>query len=110
MLECLNKINTLPFSLFPVPHSLFPINSSDKTEHKLRSEDVFCQLRLGRENLLEFVWRDGVITPYRFVWRDGVIAPYRKTDKLANYQTDSTCKLLSSLESRQVLQLDSLTV
>jgi hypothetical protein len=44
-------------------------------------------LRLGRENLLEFVWRDGVI------------APYRQTDKLANYQTDSTCKLLSSLES-----------
>ena len=33
-----------------------------------------------------------------------------KTVKLANYQTDSTCKLLSSLESRQVLQLDSLTV
>ena len=33
-----------------------------------------------------------------------------KNVKLANYQTDSTCKLLSSLESRQVLQLDSLTV
>ena len=56
------------------------------------------------------LWRDGVIAPYRFVWLDGAIAPYRQTDKLANCQTDSTCKLLSSLESRQVLQLDSLTV
>jgi hypothetical protein len=28
-------------------------------------------LRLGRENLLEFVWRDGIIAPYP------VIAPYR---------------------------------
>ena len=27
MFECLNKINTLPFSLFlfPIPHSLFPV-------------------------------------------------------------------------------------
>ena len=89
--------NINPFPL-PVPHSPFPINSSDETEHKLRSEDAFCQLRLGRENLLEFVWRDGVI------------APYLKNVKLANYQTDSTCKLLSSLESRQVLQFFSLTV
>jgi hypothetical protein len=35
MFECLNKINTLP-----VPHSPFPINPSNETEHKLRSEDV----------------------------------------------------------------------
>jgi hypothetical protein len=56
---------------------------SDETEHKLRSEDVFCQLRLGRENLLEFVWRDGVIAPYRDAFagkrnriRPWVIAPY----------------------------------
>ena len=42
MFECLNKINTLPSSLFPlpVPNSPFPINSSNETEHKLRSEDV----------------------------------------------------------------------
>ena len=37
-------------------------------------------------------------------------SPSLKNVKLANYQTDSTCKLLSSLESRQVLQLDSLPV
>ena len=80
MFECLNKINALPFSLFP-------INPSDETEHKLRSGDAFYQLRLGRENLLEFVWRDGVI------------APYLKNVKLANCQTDSTCKLLLRLGS-----------
>ena len=27
MFECLNKINTLPYSLFPIPYSLFPLNS-----------------------------------------------------------------------------------
>ena len=35
MFECLNEIRTIP-----VLHSPFPINPSDETEHKLRSEDA----------------------------------------------------------------------
>ena len=37
MFECLNKINTLPYSLFLFP---VPYHPSDETEHKLRSKDV----------------------------------------------------------------------
>ena len=50
----------------------------------------------------------GSSRPTRFVWREGVIAPYRFVGAMGSSRP--TCKLLSSLESRQVLQLDSLTV
>ena len=45
-----SNIQTLTLSLPPVPRSLFPINSSDETEHKLRSEDVLVVSRSGRKD------------------------------------------------------------